>query len=515
MKKTTNWMRLVCLLMAVLMSVALFAGCKKDEVKNESSKPPTKADNSTPQTDLIEEAQDTWSPNIPEEKDLGGFDLSFAVYAGETDYIIPEEGETAEGDLIRESMLDLQKRYNITFSTVEIIDWNAEVLPNLLAGDQVAHVLLPTVHQTGAYISARLLADWKADAVSKYIKPERDWWWNETMQYATTVGGKTYAGCCNIVNYAESTTVMIFNKNILKEIGKSENDLYKMYNDKSWTWNAFREIAALAVKDLNNDGVMDEKDRWGLACPDYDTIVAFLTSAGADSIRSDDGITAKYTYTDTYSIKTITTLNEMFTLDNFFWTGSMKSRENEGKGDWAYVGHFVSGKALFTAGGVGFASRERVREADFDIGMMPLPKGPVNDKNDADGWQDKYKSRVDHNFKATLIPANNPDIEKTAFVLEAVAFTRWQLTNKYMEAFGIAYFNDDTSAEMVTEIYNWSTFEISQPFISVDNGSFSTLVFDPLFKGICYTPNFDVVGTFSSVADAAQVIIDEYFAGKR
>ena len=249
MKKCNKLVRIVCLMLALLMAVALFAGCKKDK-KVESSTTSSKDVTSIAATEEIEASQGKWDPNIPEEKDLGGFEMTIAGHPGT---IMPEEGASSDGDLVREAMLDIQKRYNCTITVVEVGDWTQEVLPALLAGDEVAKVLMPQLWRSGSLVGSKVCMDWNSDAIKQYIKTEEAWW-NDTMAYASNVQGKVYAGACNINGYGVMTHVCMFNKEILKDVGMKDTDLYKMYHDKTWTWEEFRKIAKKAVKDLDQDG---------------------------------------------------------------------------------------------------------------------------------------------------------------------------------------------------------------------------------------------------------------------
>ena len=159
-----------------------------------------------------------------------------------------------------------------------------------------------------------------------------------------------------------------------------------------------------------------------------------MSSANIDAVKTDNGRNAKYNFNSTHAIKTLTAINEIFTLDNSYFTDSMKTKNDQGT--WAFVTQFTEGKALFALYTLGSAKQITMREMEDDYGLLPLPIGP----SENGGWRDDYRSQVDHNFKACLIPINNKEAEKTAFLLEAIAFTRWQLTNNYMETYGSLYF---------------------------------------------------------------------------
>ena len=500
MKNCNKLVRLVCLLLAMLMAVTLFAGCKKDK-KVESSATSSKDSTSILATEQIEDSQGKWDPNIPEEKDLGGIEITMAGHGWA---ILPEEGESADGDLIREAMFDIQKRYNCTFVHVDETDWFGVILPGLLAGDEIAKVVMPTVWRSGAFIASRVCMDWNSDAIKQYIKTEEPWW-NDTMSYASNVEGKVYAGACNIMGYAAMTHVCMFNKDILKDVGMKDTDLYKMYKDKTWNWNEFRKIAKKAVKDLDQDNAWTENDRYGFVATDYDSFEAFISSADCGSVRTENGMNPKFTYTDMFSIDTLTTLNEMYTTDGIYYINSIGKDAN---GQFNFMSMFTQGKSLFLIHTLNTIGDESVRNMDSEIGVMPVPLGP----SENGGWQTNYMSRVDHNYQLQLIPVTNPDPASTALVLEAVAYRRWQLTNDVLEMWGINYVHDDDAAEIVANVYNWSTFEISQLIYAI-NG-YGNAVCMPMASQLAKVPNVDVVNIYASIADSMQLLIDDYFAGK-
>ena len=500
-KKHSNFVRLVCLLMAVLMSAALFAGCK-GKTDSSSTGDSSKQTSSIKDTAAMESYIDTWDPNIPERQDLGGFELKFA--AKNKGLLIPEEGVSEDDDQVVEIMKDLQSRYNCKISVREVKDWNTgDIMSELLSGEEVAHVIMPEVWRSGLFVSARVLMDWNSEPIKKYINTD-ELWWNSTMAYASNVNGKVYAGACNIQNYADWTYVCLFNKKILTEIGSSADELYKMYEEKTWNWDAFRTLAKKAVRDLNDDGQMTEADQYGFTSSDYDALVALISSADADAIRSDDGKNPRYTYNQEREIQVLTTLNEMYTMDGSYFTGSME-RFDGVRGD---IRQFTSGKSLFFLFTLSSIKGADYRVMQEDLGILPVPLGP---SNDGKGWQDKYMSRVDHNFFATLIPANNSQPEKTALLLEAIAFTRWRNTNDRMDAYGVLYCSDDHAAEIVKEVYNFSSFEISQFVYSVNNQAFARNVCWAM-ANITKIPGMDISGQWGSVAQVAQDIIDAYFS---
>ena len=506
-KRFSVLVRLACLTMALLMAVTLFAGCKKSDGGN-ASKTSSKQTSSVKDTDVMSSmiAENKWDPNIPEEKDLGGFEFIFVAQSGD-EYILPKKGESEDKDQIVEIIEDLQKRYNCKFSVSDPGDWiKGGIMERLLAGDEVGHVMLPHTWRAGTFVSAKTVLDWNTPQISQYVNMN-ELWWNDTMAYASNIDGKVYAGACNIQNYADWSYVMYFNKKILREVGSSEEELYKMYRDKTWTWDAFMELAKKATKDLNDDGVMDKNDQFGFVSSDYDAPVAFLTSADADSIRTQDGKTPKYTYGQAHELSVLMKLNEMYTISGAYFTDSMKQASTVTGTTYAYRKQFCDEKALFYPHILSLVRSEDFRNIQENVGIMPMPLGPTS----SGGWQTDYRSRVEHNFWLCLIPATNKDLDETGLLLEALAFAHWKNTIERFETYGILYCSDDTAAEIISELYNWSTFEVSQFIYGYNNYEYDKLVCQPL-KQVTTVPAFDCMGTFVSLEVAAQTIIDNYFS---
>lgn len=494
--------RVLCVVLCLFMAMAMFAGCKKsggdaDSSKNDSSQ--TTSYSAIEQIDQI-----TVDPHLPETADLQDFELKVGLPAGAEAVLIPKEGESSEGDLMLKTLAGIQKKYNCKISVVTMSAWD-EVMAEILAGGLPAHVLMPTVHQSGQFISARLVADYMKADINKYIHMDEPWW-NSTMAYASNVKGKVYAGACNIQSMADMNFVVMFNKRILKEIGASEEEIYSHYTKKTWTWDVFRDYAKRATKDLDNDGVMTVDDQWGWTSPEYDTIAALLTSANCDDIITKDGKEPTFNYNTPFAISTLTKINDMFVMD---MTRCPDSEKKTG-GAWNFNVIFLAGRSLFEIYHLETIAGQNVRSMDDEIGIVPIPLGPSQDG----GWQKQYRSRVDHNFRLCLIPATNLELSQTALVLEAISFNFWKIINKKTQIYGDMYLYDDTAAEVCNTILNYSEFEISQFIGSVNGNAYNNNVRARILAaGI--TPGYDVAGEFASVADLAQQIIDDYFADKQ
>lgn len=496
--------RIFCLTLSLLLALALFAGCKKDEGTVSSKASSSQVSSIVKEnTEVIDDYQEKEDPHIPQTKDLGGFEMTFATPSPKK--IIPEEGSSAEGDLILEALRKTQDAYHctITVREVEQDGWNA-AMTEILAGEEFANVMMPCVHQSGAFLQARLCADYLDPKISQYIDMSEPWW-NDTMAYASNVLGSVYAGAPCIDSPADATYVVYFNQRILKDIGTDPADLYKMWDDKQWTWDAFVKLAKKANKDLDGSGAVDSiNDRWGYVAPGYDSAQAFCSSAKVASITTENGMNPKYTFNTPHALATMEKLNQLFTTDNIY---CLESWDNNNR---TYEKMFTEGRALFWTTGLGSMTRDSMREMSDDFGLLTYPLGP--DETSKTGWQEKYMSRVDHNFRLCIIPSTVSDLASTALVLESMAFNYWKIINNKIETYSSLYGRDDKTVEIAGMVYNTSTFEISQFLYSINNYAWNAQV-ETRIRDLINNANFDVSGAVNSVAEAAQTMIDDYFKG--
>jgi len=499
---TSKTLRVFSMLLVLLLSLALFAGCKGDDKNASSDKGSEKDNTSIDNTEIVEQYQDKGHPTLPETKDLGGFEM--LLVSDREGSVIPEQGESAEGDLMLEALRETQTAYNCTISIRYVTAWD-EAFTSIVAGEPYANVIMPRIHAAGRFLQSRLCADFLDPEISQYIDMDQPWW-NDTMAYASNVLGSVYAGASTVMSPADYTWVVYFNKDIAKEIGLGDKELYELWEKKEWTWDALLKYAKLAVKDVDGNGAVDSVDDiWGLVAPGYDGAQAFASSAKVASITTDDGMNPRYTFNTTHAITSLTKLNGIFTGEGIYAPDSVYAGVGTGK---TFINYFAKGNSLFFGYRLITITDQQLRDMEDDWGLLPMPLGP----KDGGGWQDKYISRVDHNFNLCVIPTTVEDKASTALVLESMSFNYFKIINDKVNTYATLYCRDDESVDIANTIYNTSTFEISQFFYSVNNYEYNRSV-ESVITRVCSTPNFDVSGAVQSVAEQAQIIIDNYFNG--
>ncbi|MBQ9106725.1 MAG: extracellular solute-binding protein [Clostridia bacterium] len=492
--------RFICLLLCLLLSVCIFSGCKKDDAAS-SSKDQSAVTTSMENTELVDQYKDKKHPTLPETKDLGGFEMLYA--SSNVKAILPEEGSSVEGDLILETLRITQDTYNCKINVVEVAyDGWGEAQAAILSGEQYANVIMPCVWQSGAFLQSRLCADYLTTEISQYIDMSQPWW-NDTMAYASNVLGSVYAGASAIESPADYTYVIFFNKSIAADIGLGETELYDLWEKNEWNWDNFVKFAKLANKDLDGNGAVDTtNDRWGFVCPGYDCAQAFCSSAVVASVTTDDGMNPVYTFNTPHAITTLTKLNQLFTTDGIYCQESWNNELG------TYEVMFKEGRALFYGRNLMRIYGTTFRGMEFDWGVLPIPIGP----SENGGWQQKYMSRVDHNFRLCIIPSTVEDKASTALVLEHMTYEYYKIINEKIDTAATLYCRDDESVDVCNTIYNTSTFEISQFLYSINNMGWNNSV-ETRIRDIVKTPAYDVSGAVNAPAELAQQMINDYFNG--
>jgi len=491
--------RILALIAISAMLVSLFAACKEDSTVAEVSSVAAASD-AISQEPTVQIEQ--WESDSLGSYDFGG--MTIKIGSIDDAYLFPEASETAIDEHKREIVENVAERFNVKLEPVTLTytKFAEEVLPDLLAGELVAHIIMPVIWEAGQLISAGVCQDMASESFSPYINFDNPWW-DSTMAYASTINGATYCATPNFVSAMSTTFVMYFNKDIAAEL--KITDLYDLEKNNQWTWDKFREYAKSAISDLNGDGEYTlEDDRWGFLAPEYDSICAFVTSAACRSIEVDPATkVATYALNTPRNITVLSTLNDIYVNDRIYtFTPAVDSMNK----------YFIEGKTLFASYQVEYLKKDEMRDMSDDFGVLLMPMGPD---------QTTYMSRADHNTSCVVIPTTNSDAEElkaTAIVLEGLAFATWkQGVPDLIDLYSTQYIDDDDSAWAIENVFNCTTFETSQFLYMItskaDSRNWAGIVESAVQQSII-VQNPDISGNVTSIAEIAQQFIDDLWAEK-
>lgn len=276
-------------------------------------------------------------------------------------------------------------------------------------------------------------------------------WYDRNSVDSLSICGKTFGVTGDmLIMDKEAATAVLFNKKMAEDY--KLGNFYDMVRDGSWTIDRFDTFARAVAADINNDGVMDEKDQYGMVTTNS-AVYFFMLGCGVEVARLNKDnvpelVVKNEKLYDAFS-KAV-----KFNDDYDIAISGSKFKENwEGILDPA----FTSGRSLFYIGGLNRVTIFRAMETDF--GILPAPKYDEN--------QEEYYSMVSLNCTdSIIIPKTVTDLERTGAIIEALsAEGHYVLKPAYEEtvlrAKGV---RDEESSEMLDIILNNRVYDLGEMY---------------------------------------------------
>ena len=295
--------------------------------------------------------------------------------------------------------------------------------------------------QSGAYYSVEECED--------YLNFEKPWWFTDAMKSLQIDGrGFELFGDLQLMYY-DSIWGMTFNQNILSD--NKQAYPYELVRKGEWTIEALKDIvAATATEDTENWGVLSHKD----------FVSAMIVASDFVLVQQDeDDVLRKFENTETFVNVYNTIMNAFFQSNgevekvNYivadYASEAYKSDFPNAKDEaWSFQSLFTKGQGSFMAGTIG--DIQMVRAAEFNYGIIPLPKYSAED-------QEEYVSWIYRGAASCGIPAQTAreDLERTCTILENLAAYSYKLV-KY-EYYDVVVqtrtVRDNDSIEMLDVIF--------------------------------------------------------------
>ena len=197
---------------------------------------------------------------------------------------------------------------------------------------------------------------------------------------------------------------IMFNKKLAEDY--QIEDPYELVNSGKWTIEKFTELAKKVSEDLNQDGVYDGNDRYGLLVWD-DSITGIINAAGQRCCTiNEDGKIELTLYNET----TLDALNQYTELAyDSQYALQYQRLNNSGKGSqW-----WQNNQGLFFTALVG--EMPEYREMENDFGILPYPKLTEVQEN-------HYTTISPYNSQFICIPVVNSNIQQTGILTEALGY---------------------------------------------------------------------------------------------
>ncbi|MCL2159324.1 MAG: extracellular solute-binding protein [Oscillospiraceae bacterium] len=436
-----NLKKLLCLLFALTIVFAS-ASCGGDN-KNEN---PT--ENNPAQEENENENAASKDPKYISdlgENDFNGYE--FHVLGRE---IAEPEGswntweiyaENENGDLINDAVYKrnaiIEDKYNVKIKQTRVRDTLLKtVRTSVQSGDVVYDLILPPMKEAGTLATDGSLVDLKTIPNLDLTKG----YWNQNLDRYTSIYDKLFycSGDLNIMD-KQATWVLYFNKQLLTDLGLDSP--YNLVRKGDWTMDAYNSMLKDASIDLNGDGKYDMNDRFGLLTHDGG-LSGFNYYAGEPMISKLNTGEFALTFNNERTLNAINKGIDMLSGDQVYLFPDWKIGQDM----------FEAGQALFYLEVLDKTGQLRNMEIPF--GVVPFPK--LNEE------QPQYNTCVADVAQLFCIPANNTELERTGFVLEALAAESVGTLKEayYDKNLTVKFVRDEESVEMIELIMEGIIYDL-------------------------------------------------------
>lgn len=283
-----------------------------------------------------------------------------------------------------------------------------------------------------------------------------------------------------------SAHALFYNKPMMESIYGDPEAIYEDVIQNAWTLDKMTEYINGAYADLNGDGKINDGDRmgfmcngtWGSACP-------FIISADVKFIERDDETgSIEFVFNNERSVKLLEKLNLLFYADGTNTAPEDASTEG-------LINHFGSEETLILGyNRIGYL--EKMRDIEFDIGVVPYPK--------YDETQEKYVTATHDTTEIGTIPITEKDSEFVSIVIEVSnrETQKYVVPAYYESALKIKYARDETTAMMIDIIHD----NFGRTFATAFNNSLNSFGLSTFTTNITnHTNNFE--STYSKTVKSA------------
>jgi hypothetical protein len=347
---------------------------------------------------------------------------------------IPQAGSSDHANAVIERNQWVQDTLNCT---IEYIPYNeAEMKAAVLAGDKYADIVISQMWSIARHGQARELADMSQ---MTQIDFDANYWKDfnvvNYLQFDTQIVGLS----SSFASQTDQIWATFFNKRLISELNL-ENP-YDLVESGQWTFDKFLAMQQAAKLDVDGNGVFDQNDRYGFAVGhDWDASVVMFLASGNPMTRTNADGSMSFNIDNEKSFATIDMVKRMLAKGDTFFP-------KESDTDMSmYIQAFTEGKSLFLAYSFGDATMSPVYQMNDDFGIVPMPKGP-----DADN----YKCWVSHNAPTIGVPASNRDMDKTGYVLEALAYRAYPEEANFFDEISLTRLRDDESLDTLLRLKEW------------------------------------------------------------
>ena len=334
-----------------------------------------------------------------------------------------------------------------------------------------------------------------------YIDLEKPWW-DQRANEDLAINGRMYysTGEISVVdNYV--THAILFNKDMIGEYGL--DNPYDLVNDDEWTLETFSRLGKSVGEDLNQDGIYDASDRYGILTWNDPTTAILACSGERIASVNDEGLIEL-----TFFNERVVNLYDQYQalvfdqahVYNYQYDNVTGKQTPSAVWNTNRDNIFNEGRAVFYMNTVGTVERHRDSETDF--GILPYPK--------LDKAQENFGHAVSaYHAQFVCVPELASDFERTGIILEELAYQGLKLVTPafYDQTLVGRYIRDEESGDMLDIIFATHVYDLGAYYkIGGYNGQLSK-------QFVNRTPIASLYETYRSTAEQTIKVINMTMQG--
>lgn len=349
-------MKHLSIFLALLLFLSVFASCGGGQ----SSEPKAGGTTADPSSTTEAETFNPYGDDLPENLDFGGEKVRVLIFENGNNpsdgwccYIDMDEstGEILNDAAVQRNM-EVETRLNIEIECIEgsgVVDLVAK---SVTAGDDAYDIAIPFSTEI---LTKLIISDMLYDLSSlPYVDLSKSYYTKNSYE-TYGINGKNYLVTGAYTYPLYSSVYWLFNKDEWKNRGIA--DAYQTVYDGKWTMDYVDTVIKDTYIDLDGDGKKNDKDFYGFTSV-YTTMLSFMYyGCGMNGVSLESG-GFKFDYGDERASKVLDKILALGSNPDTYYYDA----------EWD---NFFAGNSLMLLYG---SSLPKLRQLEFDFGMLPMPK---------------------------------------------------------------------------------------------------------------------------------------------
>ncbi len=303
---------------------------------------------------------------------------------------IDSDGESADilaSAVFRRNTV-VEDKYNVRISRIDSTDPRADVRTQVMSGAAEFDMITCRSDWLATLARENLLADLLSFERFDMSKP----YWDQNAKRDLKIGGRLYFTNSDFVAQ-ELGFLLYFNKQMIEDYQLTSP--YQYMAENNWTLDTFGALVKSISQDADNDGDMDEFDRYGWLVESFNAR-ALLYASGIRATTNDESGYPALTLMSDRTVAAYEKIKDIFT-SGAVWNITPMPGDSHGFNDkWDYMrSWFCQDMFLFHLEGVNIIAQFADMEHEF--GIVPMPK--------LDASQEGYRSFYPYCCAMLAIPS--------------------------------------------------------------------------------------------------------------